>query len=47
MSRATSRDDLLFTGKLVEAGKVLGVEILDHLILGSNRFVSLKQRGAM
>lgn len=42
-----SRDDLLFTGKLVEAGKVLGVEILDHLILGSNRFVSLKQRGAM
>lgn len=42
-----SGEDLLFTGKLVEAGKVLGVEILDHLILGTNRFVSLKQRGVM
>jgi len=42
-----SSEDLLFTRKLVEAGKVLGVDVLDHLILGANRFVSLKQRGAM
>jgi DNA repair protein RadC len=42
-----SGEDLLFTRALVEAGKVLGIEVLDHLILGSNRFVSLKQRGAM
>jgi DNA repair protein RadC len=42
-----SGEDLLFTRKLVEAGKVLGVEVLDHLILGANRFVSLKQRGMM
>lgn len=42
-----SGEDLLFTRTLVEAGKVLGVEVLDHLILGANRFVSLKQRGAM
>jgi DNA repair protein RadC len=42
-----SGEDLLFTRTLVEAGKVLGVEILDHLILGANRFVSLKQRGLM
>jgi len=42
-----SGDDLLFTRKLVEAGKVLGVDVVDHLILGANRFVSLKQRGAM
>jgi DNA repair protein RadC len=38
---------LLFTRTLVAAGKVLGVEVLDHLILGANRFISLKQRGAM
>jgi DNA repair protein RadC len=44
---APSAEDLLFTRKLVEAGKVLGVEVLDHLILGANRFVSLKQRGMM
>jgi DNA repair protein RadC len=42
-----SAEDLLFTRKLVEAGKVLGVDVLDHLILGANRFVSLKQRGLM
>jgi DNA repair protein RadC len=42
-----SAEDFLFTRKLVEAGKVLGVDVLDHLILGANRFVSLKQRGAM
>jgi DNA repair protein RadC len=42
-----SAEDLLFTRKLVEAGKVLGVDVLDHFILGSNRYVSLKQRGVM
>jgi DNA repair protein RadC len=42
-----SGEDLLFTRRLVDAGKALGVEVLDHLILGANRFVSLKQRGMM
>jgi DNA repair protein RadC len=44
---APSAEDLLFTRKLVEAGKVLGVDILDHLVLGMNRYISLKQRGVM
>jgi DNA repair protein RadC len=44
---APSAEDLLFTRKLVEAGKVLGVDVIDHLILGRNRFVSLRERGAM
>jgi DNA repair protein RadC len=44
---APSADDLAFTRKLVDAGKLLGIEVLDHLILGATRFVSLKQRGAM
>ncbi|HXI11432.1 MAG TPA: DNA repair protein RadC [Thermoanaerobaculia bacterium] len=44
---APSAEDLMFTRKIVEAGKLLGVEIADHLILGANRFVSLRQRGAM
>lgn len=42
-----SGEDLLFTRKLVDAGKVLSIDVLDHLILGANRFVSLQQRGAM
>ena len=40
-----SGEDLLFTRKLVDAGKLLGVDVLDHLILGVGRFVSLKLRG--
>lgn len=44
---APSAEDLLFTRRMVEAGRLMGVEVLDHLILGANRFVSLKQRGAM
>lgn len=42
-----SGEDLLFTRKLVDAGKLLGIDVLDHLILGANRFLSLKQRGMM
>ena len=42
-----STDDLLFTRKLVDAGKLLNIEVLDHLILGVGRFVSLKMRGVM
>lgn len=42
-----SAEDLLFTRKMVEAGKLMGVEVLDHLILGANRFVSLRQRGVL
>jgi DNA repair protein RadC len=44
---APSGDDLLFTRKLVEAGKVLSIDVVDHLILGNNRYVSLKQRCMM
>ncbi|HUO84471.1 MAG TPA: DNA repair protein RadC [Thermoanaerobaculia bacterium] len=42
-----SSEDLLFTKRMVEAGRVMGVEVMDHLILGANRYVSLKQRGVM
>ena len=42
-----SPDDLVFTRKLVEAGKVLGIDIVDHLVLGSDRYVSLAQRGML
>jgi DNA repair protein RadC len=41
-----SAEDFLFTKQLVAAGRALGVEILDHLILGARRYVSLKERCA-
>jgi len=30
---------------LVEAGKIIGIELLDHLIVGDGRYVSLKDKG--
>lgn len=42
-----SPEDIIFTKKLVTAGKSLGIKVLDHLILGAESFVSLKQRGAI
>lgn len=40
-----SREDIEVTKRLVEAGKIIGIEILDHLIIGENKFVSLKEKG--
>jgi DNA repair protein RadC len=42
-----SKQDLLVTERLVEAGKLMGIDVLDHIILGDNRWISLKQRGLM
>jgi DNA repair protein RadC len=33
------------TRQIAEAGKLLDVDVLDHLIIGHQRFVSLKERG--
>ena len=41
-----SPEDLVVTRQAVEAGKLLDIDVLDHLIIGgANRFVSLKERG--
>lgn len=40
-----SNDDILVTRRLIEAGKLLGIEVLDHVILGDRDFTSLKQEG--
>lgn len=43
-----SSEDLQITERLVEAGKIIGIEILDHLIIGSTgSFYSFKQDGKM
>ena len=42
-----SREDIAVTGRLVKAGKILDIPVLDHIILGNNRFVSLKERGLL
>jgi DNA repair protein RadC len=41
-----SPEDVAVTRQAVEAGKLLDIDVLDHLIIGgANRFVSLKERG--
>jgi len=40
-----SPDDIAVTRAIVQAGKLLDIEVLDHLIIGQGRFVSLKERG--
>jgi DNA repair protein RadC len=40
-----SEEDCLFTFRVAEAGKMMGVSLLDHIIIGDNSYVSLKERG--
>jgi len=40
-----SPDDVAGTRAIVQAGKLLDVEVLDHLVIGQGRWVSLKERG--
>ncbi len=42
-----SRDDELVTRRLVRAGELIGVEVLDHLVVGGRRWVSLARRGVV
>ena len=39
-----SPEDIALTRRLVEAGKLLEVDLLDHLVIGQNRYVSLRER---
>jgi len=40
-----SEDDLLLTKKLVESGKILGIEVFDHIIVVKDDFFSFKNKG--
>jgi DNA repair protein RadC len=42
-----SAEDLALTRRLVAAGSLMGIEVLDHLVLGAGRYVSLKDRGVL
>lgn len=40
-----SPEDIRVTEQIVSAGKLLDIDVLDHLIIGRHRYVSLKERG--
>lgn len=40
-----SREDIEVTKRLIKAGEILGIDVLDHLVIGENRYFSLKDKG--
>lgn len=40
---SASKEDLRFTKKMVKASKIMGIEFTDHLIVGANRYLSLRE----
>ncbi|MFR3727414.1 RadC family protein [Lacrimispora sp.] len=42
-----SREDISLTKRVKEAGELLGIRLLDHIIIGDNSYISLKERGIL
>ena len=42
-----SEDDLLLTDRMVSAGVVMGIDVVDHIILGERRYCSLLEVGVI
>ena len=40
-----SEDDTKLTKRLAEAGKIVGIDVLDHIIIGDKKYLSLKREG--
>jgi DNA repair protein RadC len=40
-----SPEDIALTRRLVNAGKILEIDVLDHIVIGCNRWISLRERG--
>jgi DNA repair protein RadC len=40
-----SEDDIKLTERLVQTGEVIGIEVLDHIVISNNNYVSLKREG--
>ena len=42
-----SKEDINITTRLKECGKLLGIEVLDHIIIGNGTYISLKEKGML
>ena len=40
-----STEDIQLTHRLAEAGKIIGISLLDHIIIGDRKFISMKEQG--
>lgn len=44
---APSNEDILLTRRIEEAGDIIGVKLLDHIIIGNNCYISLREKGIL
>ncbi|MBD5136901.1 MAG: DNA repair protein RadC [Lachnospiraceae bacterium] len=42
-----SREDIINTKQIKDAGNLIGITLLDHIIIGDNKYISLRQRGIL
>ena len=42
-----SREDMLITKRILDAGALIGIELLDHIIIGNNCYVSFREEGML
>ncbi len=40
-----SKEDINITLRVKECGNIIGIQLIDHIIIGNNKFISLKERG--
>lgn len=39
-----SKEDVIVTNRIREAGEIVGIELIDHIIIGDNRYISMRER---
>lgn len=39
-----SQEDINITNRLIEVGEIIGIKVLDHIIIGDNRYISFKEK---
>ncbi|MGX7025451.1 RadC family protein [Vagococcus hydrophili] len=42
-----SKQDIAFTHRLIECGSLMGIEMLDHLVIGEKSYISMKENGVI
>lgn len=42
-----SKEDINVTNRLIDVGKIIGIKVLDHIIIGDNRYLSFKEESLM
>ena len=40
-----SSEDVSITARIAEAGKLIGIELVDHIIIGDGKYISMKEKG--